>query len=97
MLYSRYQCFDLAADVLADYAHLTHKYLSPVSFEYHNVFLFYITYFLISLLEPFLKDKNIICFNFSIKKYFYYQFEFKLHIHLNHVSSYIIPTIHQSF
>lgn len=35
LLYGRYQCFDLAADVLADYAHLTHKYLSPVSLEYH--------------------------------------------------------------
>lgn len=35
LLYGRYQCFDLAADVLADYTHLTHKYLSPVSLEYH--------------------------------------------------------------
>lgn len=31
LLYCRYQCYDLAADVLADNAHLTHKYLSPVS------------------------------------------------------------------
>lgn len=33
LLYCRYQCFDLAADVLADYNHLTHKYLSPVSID----------------------------------------------------------------
>lgn len=30
LLYCKYECYDLAADVLADYAHLTYKYLTPV-------------------------------------------------------------------
>lgn len=31
LLYSKYEYFDLAADVLAENAHLTYKYLTPVS------------------------------------------------------------------
>ncbi|KAG8321250.1 Tetratricopeptide repeat protein 30A [Homalodisca vitripennis] len=34
LLYCRYQCFDLAADVLADNTHLTHKYLSPYLYDF---------------------------------------------------------------
>lgn len=30
LLYCHYDCFDLAADVLAENAHLTYKYLTPV-------------------------------------------------------------------
>lgn len=33
LLYCHYDCYDLAADVLAENAHLTYKYLTPVSFD----------------------------------------------------------------
>ncbi|KAG8230988.1 hypothetical protein J437_LFUL003946 [Ladona fulva] len=34
LLYCKYELYDLAADVLAENAHLTHKYLTPVSKQY---------------------------------------------------------------
>ncbi|KAJ8941938.1 hypothetical protein NQ318_013271, partial [Aromia moschata] len=33
LLYCRHECYDLAADILAENAHLTYKYLSPAGFE----------------------------------------------------------------
>lgn len=39
LLYCHYECYDLAADVLAENAHLTYKYLSSVS----NIFSFKIS------------------------------------------------------
>lgn len=34
LLYCQHECFDLAADILAENAHLTYKYLTPVSFSF---------------------------------------------------------------
>lgn len=31
LLYCQYDCYDLAADILAENTHLTYKYLTPVS------------------------------------------------------------------
>lgn len=34
LLYCHYECYDLAADILAENAHLTYKYLTPVSINF---------------------------------------------------------------
>ncbi|KAF5297102.1 hypothetical protein FQA39_LY02682 [Lamprigera yunnana] len=34
ILYCQYECYDLAADILAENAHLTYKYLTPYLFEF---------------------------------------------------------------
>ncbi|XP_051022104.1 tetratricopeptide repeat protein 30A2 [Acomys russatus] len=34
LLYCKYECFDLAADVLAENAHLTYKFLTPYLYEF---------------------------------------------------------------
>jgi tetratricopeptide repeat protein 30 len=34
LLYIKYNCYDLAADVMAENAHLTYKYLSPELYEF---------------------------------------------------------------
>ena len=38
-LYTKYQYYDLAADVLAQNAHLTYKFLTPVSLRHQLVFI----------------------------------------------------------
>lgn len=34
LLYCQYECYDLAADILAENAHLTYKYLTPVCYSF---------------------------------------------------------------
>ncbi|ODM96103.1 Tetratricopeptide repeat protein 30A, partial [Orchesella cincta] len=39
LLYCKYECYDLAADVLADYAHLTYKYLTPFMYDFFDALI----------------------------------------------------------
>lgn len=46
LLYCKHDCYDLAADVLAENAHLTYKYLTPVSKPFYvNLHLFKLIFF----------------------------------------------------
>jgi tetratricopeptide repeat protein 30 len=41
LLYCKYNHFDLAADILAENAHLTYKCLSPEDFEFLETFILF--------------------------------------------------------
>jgi len=55
LLYCKYNHFDLAADILAENAHLTYKCLSPEDFEFLETFILFQT----SPQEAFRKFENL--------------------------------------
>lgn len=47
LLYCKHECYDLAAEILAENVHLTYKYLSSVSMKHSNFNLVILSYFVI--------------------------------------------------